>query len=189
MAGRTRRIIAGVVTSAAVLVGTVAVAAPAGAADGPADLVVTASAPATALPSVPYSHTYTVTNQGGAVAPGTNLNIHVAGRDVGPGSSALLTSPPGCTQTAPGIFGDVTLVCPLGDLAPGATMTRQITVAAAGQGVYNHYASAYTPSPESNLDNNRVDSAVLVTSGAPGLDAILGQVLILLAPLLAVLHL
>jgi hypothetical protein len=155
----------------------------------PPDLALTATAPAKAVSAVPHSYTYKVVNQGQGTAVAATLSIHLQGHQTGPSSTVLVTSSSGCTQSPPGVFGDVDLVCPLGDLAPGQSATRQMTVVEGTPGAYTHDANVSSPTLETSYDNNSAYPTVQVTAGAAPVGGLLGQVVLLLATVLNALHL
>jgi hypothetical protein len=132
MGGRTRRLLAGVVTSAAVLVGTVGLAAPARAATGP-DLTFTAAH----VQGGPYTtddviyYTFSVINHGNAVAQQVRIDVVING-GVGPGTSSVFDMQPNCTTKIRGTGASkvTSLSCPIQGLAPGqqASLTPRFTV-------------------------------------------------------------
>jgi hypothetical protein len=196
--GRTRRLAAGVVTSAAVLVGTVGVApTPAGAAPVGPDLAIAG----TVSPSNPtvddaLVYTYTITNVGDAVAVGGRLDVVLNG-GVGTGGSRVASAPFGCsTLNSGGSFPQQVLTCPVGDVAPGATVSRTISIRVDTATTYTREAFANTRNGQG--DTNYTNDRVILTSvvapgtgggGGGGGGNPLGALQALLVALLAALHL
>jgi hypothetical protein len=162
-------LVAGAVTSAAVLVGTVGIAqAPAGADPVGPDLALSG----TVSPSNPtvddaLVYTYTITNVGDAPAIGGRLDVVLNG-GVGSGGSKVVSAPFGCsTLNNGGSFPQQFLECQVGDLAPGATVSRTISIRVDTATTYSREAFANTRNGQGDT-NNTNDEVLLTSVVAPG---------------------
>ncbi|MER7000622.1 DUF11 domain-containing protein [Streptomyces sp. NPDC000410] len=105
------------------------------------------------------TYTYTVTNRGPETAENTVLTDHVQ-----PFISNIDTSPsPQCVTIT--VAGTGLFRCPLGDLAPGATVTLKISVAYRDPGTYTNSASVASDTPDPDIRNNK-DKVKVVVGGA-----------------------
>ena len=110
-----------------------------------ADLSIQKSAPTTGEPGSEFTYTLTVTNDGPSTARGATLT------DVVPAEfSGAAADLAGCAITAG------TVNCQLGDLAPDATVTIELTGTwnATATGIVTNTATTTSGTPDPNLDNN-----------------------------------
>lgn len=129
-----------------------------------ADLVVTKTAPATAVAGTQLTYSLSVTNNGPSTA--TNVKIN----DIVPaGVSIVSVTAPGalCAAGIPGNAAQPT-TCGFGSLAPGATKTEQIVVLIAPDtiGQLNNDATATSDTLDPNNANNAATASTLVSAEA-----------------------
>lgn len=171
MGGRPRRLLAGTVTTAAVLAGTVGLAPPAHAATGP-DVAVTSVRqfePVGRNPTVDElaSDAIEVTNLGDATARSVRVDV-VTGPGA-PGASSASSSDPRCSTTTKGTGANQvsTLSCPLNDLPPGAVAHLSLLVRADTPGTYTRTVTVRLAGVVRDHDATN-DSATLTETWLPG---------------------
>ena len=98
----------------------------------------------------------TVTNHGGLPAPATVVETL-------PGAITFRWADRGCNGPPVGSSG--TVVCTLGDVAPGASRTVAIGVKARTAGLVTNTATVSTPAIDTQPANDSVSATIVVTAG------------------------
>jgi hypothetical protein len=192
MGGRTRRLVVGVVTSAAVLVGTVCVAGTgaAGAAGVPDVALSLAAVSPNPTAGQPFTVTYTLTNVGDADATSTTMDIILnTGFDM---TWKSVNTPLGCVHFQEShAFAENGMKCPGGPVAAGQSVNRTFTFTSSAAGTFRRDAFAYSNinGPETNHDNDGIFYTVVVGPAIGGGGGSGNALQALLAALLALLHL